>query len=93
MNIWGSSWEGGAVPSAEHSMDELLTVSYSFYCSIMFTFVFLAFFHTYSLINCLYLNKLLSLGSEILAAYVKVIFFLFLFMSVAYKCTCASLLH
>lgn len=39
----------------------------------------LTFFQTYSLINCLYLNKLLSLGSEILAAYVKVIFFLFLF--------------
>lgn len=38
---------GGAVPSAKHGMDELLTVRYSFYCSIIFSVVFLAFFHTY----------------------------------------------
>lgn len=63
-------------------MDERLTVSY-FYCSVIFTFWLfstLTFLQTYSLINCLCLNKLLSPGSENLAAYVQVIFFLLIFM-------------
>lgn len=38
------------------------------------------FLQTYSLINCLCLNKLLPPGSENLATYVQVIFFLFIFM-------------